>query len=308
MFGQNNVQHHKRTIQEYIEAYREDAIREMHEDGIPASITLAQGIKESNSGNSPLAINANNHFGIKCQKEWVGMQYIQDDDLKNECFRKYNSVLESFADHSEFLKSRPRYAFLFLLDIKDYKGWANGLKAAGYATDPNYARVLIKLIEDYKLYVYDTIKSPSPDLVAKIDHFFGSDEKGSVKDSLHVVKAPQALQEVSKHKQKTVNGLNCIVLNGGETLDEICIEVDMDPAVIYRYNELENEKNPKFVKGQILFLQAKKNKGAEPVHVFAKGESMYKVSQKYGVKLKKLYAKNKLKPGTQPIIGTTIQL
>ena len=306
--SQNLTPHHKKTIAEYIESYREDAIREMHEDGIPASITLAQGIKESNAGNSPLALNANNHFGIKCQKEWEGMQYIQDDDLKNECFRKYNSVLESYADHSDFLKSRPRYAFLFLLDIKDYKGWANGLKAAGYATDPSYAKVLIKLIEDYKLYNLDTVKNPSPELVAKIDHFFGNDEKGKVKDSLHLP-APAAIgPEIVHHKQKKINGVPCIVLNGGETLDDICLELEMEPSTLYKYNELENEKKQKFTKGQVLYLQSKKNKGSEPTHVISKGENMYHVSQKYGVKLKKLYAKNHLKMGTEPNVGTTIQL
>ncbi|HQW24183.1 MAG TPA: glucosaminidase domain-containing protein, partial [Bacteroidia bacterium] len=126
----------------YITEHKEDAIREMIKSGVPASITMAQACLESSDGNSPLAINANNHFGIKCSN-WVGPSYIQDDDAKDECFRKYNTALESYDDHSNFLKTRPRYSFLFSLEQGDYIGWAKGLKQAGYATNPDYANRLI---------------------------------------------------------------------------------------------------------------------------------------------------------------------
>ena len=132
---------------EYIELYKEDAIREMERNSIPASITLAQGILESGDGNSPLARYANNHFGIKCHSDWTGKTFIQDDDKKNECFRKYKDPYESYKDHSDFLKKN-RYAFLFELKITDYKGWAHGLKKAGYATNPKYPHLLIKIIEE----------------------------------------------------------------------------------------------------------------------------------------------------------------
>ena len=144
----------KMTRPEYIELYKDDAVRDMQKTGVPASITMSQALLESNDGNSPLAREANNHFGIKCS-DWNGPSYIQDDDTKDECFRKYGSVLESYDDHSNFLKTRPRYASLFSLEITDYKGWANGLKKAGYATDPTYANRLIKIIEENQLFLLD---------------------------------------------------------------------------------------------------------------------------------------------------------
>src|SRR5258705_3363489 len=143
---------YRMTQRDYIDKYKNDAVKDMLKTGVPASITLAQGLFESESGNSDLAREANNHFGIKCHNEWTGETFHKDDDEKNECFRKYNSVLESFDDHSNFLRTRDRYAFLFALDITDYKGWARGLKKAGYATNPEYAQKLIKIIEDFQLH------------------------------------------------------------------------------------------------------------------------------------------------------------
>ena len=148
----------KNTPADYIAAYKDDAIREMQLFRVPASITLAQGMLESDNGNSALAVYANNHFGIKCHKEWTGDTYTQDDDTKDECFRKYTSAYDSYVDHSEFLKTRPRYSGLFELKITDYKGWANGLKAAGYATHGTYAEDLIAVIEQNKLYEFDRIE------------------------------------------------------------------------------------------------------------------------------------------------------
>jgi len=139
----------------YIAKYKSIAIREMKIYKIPASITLAQGMIESGCGKSKLAINTMNHFGIKCQNDWPGDTYLYDDDEKNECFRKYNSVDESYRDHSLFLTTRSRYAALFTLPLNDYKGWAYGLKKAGYATNPDYANILIRLIETNKLYLFD---------------------------------------------------------------------------------------------------------------------------------------------------------
>ena len=141
----------------YIQNFKDDAIKEMMMYTIPASITLAQGMLESSFGTSDLAKLANNHFGIKCHKEWEGPVFIKDDDQKDECFRKYETVLDSYTDHSLFLKSRPRYSSLFELNHTDYKGWAKGLKNAGYATDPRYEKQLLELIESYKLYKYDII-------------------------------------------------------------------------------------------------------------------------------------------------------
>jgi len=151
----------------YIQKWAPTAVREMYRSGVPASITLAQGILESRYGLSPLAAEGNNHFGIKCHKDWKGKSMRYDDDAKGECFRVYDSADESFQDHSDFLRYRDRYKFLFDLKTTDYKGWAYGLKKAGYATDPNYPAKLIKYIEDYKLYEYDTMTYEESERVAE---------------------------------------------------------------------------------------------------------------------------------------------
>ena len=161
---------YKLSPKEYIDRYKDDAIKEMLMHGVPASITLSQGMLESANGNSPLAVYANNHFGIKCHKGWTGLTFIQDDDAKNECFRKYASALESFSDHSAFLSGRSRYAFLFDLKKTDYRGWAKGLKKAGYATNPRYPELLIRLIERHNLSQYDKVKTmpslkPEPEVL-----------------------------------------------------------------------------------------------------------------------------------------------
>src|SRR6185295_1956858 len=151
----NAQQTYDEQVEQYIAQYKPIAIEEMQRMGIPASITLAQGIVESNAGLSPLATEANNHFGIKCHDDWKGATFKYDDDRKNECFRKYNSAAESFKDHSDFLKNKQRYAVLFTYDPLDYKAWAKGLKACGYATNPQYAKVLINCVEGYDLHQWD---------------------------------------------------------------------------------------------------------------------------------------------------------
>ncbi len=165
-------------IVEYINAYKEAAIEQMVLYRIPASVTLAQAIKESNYGSSYLAINSNNHFGIKCHKEWGGDSFNKDDDTLNECFRKYKSVADSYLDHSLFLKSRPRYAFLFSLDIRNYKAWCFGLKEAGYATSPPYAFDLIQIIETYELYKID--QTPYLPMISQVNELLASIEKNII--------------------------------------------------------------------------------------------------------------------------------
>jgi len=279
----------------------------MQKEGIPASITLAQGIQESNAGNSPLALHANNHFGIKCAKDWSGPYYTQDDDTKDECFRKYENAFDSYSDHSAFLKSHARYAYLFQIPITDYKGWANGLKASGYASDPLYAKRLIKIIEDYQLYYLDTIKSVPTDLIASIDNYFDKQEaKNHKKTTSHEVE--KYILPYSKREIELINGRKCIHARTGETIDEISSQYDIDRRLIYRYNELENNKKIRFKPGMIVFLQPKRNKGKEDFHTVASNETMYTISQKYGIKLKKLYKKNRIKPGSEPDAGTVLWL
>ena len=157
-------------IERYVRDWAPTAVREMYRSGVPASITLAQGILESRYGNSPLATEGNNHFGIKCHKGWEGKTMAYDDDEKGECFRVYDSAAESFRDHSDFLRYRDRYKFLFEFSTTDYKAWAYGLKKAGYATDPSYPEKLIRYIEDYKLYEYDTVEEDQLPAVAENRH------------------------------------------------------------------------------------------------------------------------------------------
>ncbi|RZK73836.1 MAG: hemagglutinin, partial [Pedobacter sp.] len=158
-----NPDYKSRTTLSYIEEFKAVAIQEMNTYGIPASITLAQGILESGSGNSSLARFANNHFGIKCTSDWKGKGYYKDDDQANDCFRVYKDAKESFKDHSEFLK-RKRYSALFELDKNDYKNWAIGLKQAGYATNPKYPDLLINIIDKYQLFLYDQSESETEKL------------------------------------------------------------------------------------------------------------------------------------------------
>lgn len=276
------------TRSEYIEKYKGDAIKEMHHSGVPASIILAQGILESGDGNSPLALYANNHFGIKCHNTWNGETFIMDDDEKNECFRKYPTAYESFKDHSEFLTSRSRYAALFELKITDYEGWAKGLKAAGYATNPKYADLLIGLIEKHELNKYDNYaKVPSKTI-----------EKNK--------SSSQLAANYNKRVVKLHNKIKYTVVNKGDDVVSIAKDFDMNIRQVLNYNDLN--KNDKLKEGEIVYLQPKKNKAAEEYHVVKNGESMRGISQYYGVKLNKLYKKNNMVIGTEPQVGQKLSL
>ena len=276
------------TRSEYIEKYKDDAIKEMHHSSVPASITLAQGILESGDGNSPLALYANNHFGIKCHNTWNGETFIMDDDEKNECFRKYPTAYESFKDHSEFLTSRSRYAALFELKITDYEGWAKGLKAAGYATNPKYADLLIALIEKHELYKYDNY--------AKVP-------------SKTIEKKKSSSQLAANHNKRVVklhNKIKYTVVNKGDDAKSIAKDFDMNIRQVLKYNDLN--KNDKLNEGEVVYLQPKKNKAAEEYHTVKKGENMRSISQYYGVKLNKLYKKNHMVIGTEPQVGQKLSL
>lgn len=272
---------------EYIEKYKDQAIREMLRAHIPASITLAQGILESANGNSPLARYANNHFGIKCHKGWTGETFIMDDDAKNECFRKYYSVYDSYRDHSEFLSGRGRYSSLFDLKITDYKGWAKGLKKAGYATNPKYANILIKLIEDYELYQYDKVKKlPKREAEPEV----AIEEKISVTD----------------RSIKLQNNIKYTVVKKGDSFFKIAEDFDMGLWQLYKYNDMD--KGDELEAGQILYLQPKRGKGTEEYHTVRNGDTMWMVSQRYGIRLKKLYKRNGMLVGQEPEVGQKLYL
>jgi len=271
---------YKLTPEEYIEKYKNDAIKEMLMHDVPASITLAQGILESGYGNSPLAIYANNHFGIKCHG-WEGMTFILDDDERDECFRKYSTVLESYSDHSEFLRTRSRYASLFELKRTDYRGWAKGLKQAGYATNPRYPKLLTDIIERYNLHEFDKVeKMPS------------------------ITPEPEELAAKPMFKGRGVilnNNVKYIVVKEGDSYFKIVNDFDMMLWQIFKYNDLK--RNDRLKAGQVIYLQPKRKKAKYEYHIVKTGESMHSISQKYAIKLKHLYSKNLMKEGSEPKAG-----
>ena len=274
------AQTRNKQYEEYIKQYRDIAVEEMKKYHIPASITLAQGLLESGAGQSTLARKSNNHFGIKCGSDWKGKSVRHDDDERNECFRAYKHPKQSYEDHSKFLVSRPRYASLFKLKITDYKGWARGLKKAGYATNPRYAEQLIGIIELYDLDKYD--------------------KKGGLK---------WMKENPNPHQPYIANGLVYIVVRSGDTWKSISKEFDISRKKLRKYND--HYKGYELKVGDILYLE-KKNRRADKehiVHVLRAGESMYSISQKYGIRLKRLYKLNKMSEDeSTPEVGTILRL
>lgn len=291
-FAQGQPAERRISRSQYIDLYKDAAMAEMLRSGVPASITLAQGILESGDGNSPLAQYANNHFGIKCHKGWEGETFIQDDDARNECFRKYYSVSESYHDHSEFLRGRDRYSKLFELKITDYKGWAHGLKKAGYATNPKYPALLIRLIEDHELDQFDKV-SKRPTRAAK------------KKEAPPVAKVQK--QKESRSIKIHDNNIKFVIAKSGDSIEKIARAFELGPWQIRKYNDLS--KGAAIASGDIIYLQPKRNKAkGKKFHKVRKGESMRDVSQAYGVKLKKLYDYNGMAEGEAPRPGKKLKL
>ncbi|MDQ3073102.1 MAG: LysM peptidoglycan-binding domain-containing protein [Bacteroidota bacterium] len=276
----------KITAEEYIATYKDLAIKEMHRARIPASITLAQGLLESGYGNSYLAREANNHFGIKCKSDWTGKSVKADDDALQECFRAYDNVEDSYRDHSDFLVNGPRYQFLFKLDINDYKGWANGLKEAGYATNPKYADLLIGLIEKYELFNYGKSKGAIAD-------------KGSNDNDVH--EPAEAVPGPAEH-----NGIPIHVVKKGDDIESIARSRELMPWEVRKYNDLEKDED--LLPGTILYLKPKHRKGKVDYHIVQEGENMYYISQLHAVKLKFLYKMNLMASGEEPVSGEKVYL
>ncbi|HWY11041.1 MAG TPA: glucosaminidase domain-containing protein [Bacteroidia bacterium] len=275
----------KLSAKDYIESFKEDAVKEMCLNRIPASIVLAQAMFESANGNSELAKNANNHFGIKCKKEWNGESYSKDDETEQECFRKYISVLESYTDHSNFLKTRPRYAFLFDIPVTDYKAWCFGLKDAGYATDPKYAKRLIDIIEKYKLYELD--KHP---LIEKPE-FPGIEI---------------AMPELDIREVYRFNRGKFIITKQGDSFFKIASEFNIELEKLLEYNDIN--RGDKIEIGQKLFLEPKRERAKEPYHLVQKGETLRSISQIHGIKLTVLCKNNHLKPENELKPGEILYL
>lgn len=281
---------------DYIETFKDQAIREMHATGIPASITLAQGMLESDYGNSPLAKYAKNHFGIKCHTGWEGPTFIQDDDERNECFRKYYSVDDSYHDHSQFLMTRDRYAFLFDLKPTDYKGWAHGLKKAGYATNPKYAHLLIKIIEENALHQYDDMrKLPEKEMVAAVK----PEREEARRQPVAQVRAVTAI-DVSE------NNIKFVLAESGDTPEKIADRYNMGKWQILKYNDLNG--GTRLLEGEVIYLQPKRNYAKQDYHTVANGETLRDVSQKYGVKMSKLQKMNGLSEGQSVSTGDKLVL
>lgn len=281
---------------DYIEEFKDEAIREMHATGIPASITLAQGMLESDYGNSPLAKYASNHFGIKCHKGWEGPTFIQDDDEANECFRKYYSAFDSYRDHSEFLMTRDRYAFLFELKHTDYKGWAHGLKQAGYATNPKYGPLLIKIIEENELHKYDHVKKlPENETVAEMK------TPKSVTRIEPVAQVPNVSAiDVSD------NNIKFVVAKKGDTPESLAERYEMGRWQILKYNDLS--KGARLIEGEVVYLQPKRNNAKEEFHTVQQGETVRDISQKYGVKMKTILKLNGLTESDFPTAGQKLKI
>ena len=273
-------QNRNKQYEDYIKKYRDIAVEEMKRYHIPASITLAQGLLESGAGYGTLARKSNNHFGIKCGSDWRGKTVKHDDDARNECFRVYKDPKDSYRDHSKFLAGKQRYAFLFDLKITDYKGWARGLKKAGYATNPRYAHQLIDIIERYDLDKYD--------------------KKGGLK---------WMKENPNPHEPYIANGLLYIIARQGDTWKNLSKEFDISKRKLRKYNDLY--KGYELQEGDILYLEKKNRKAPKGmyVHVLRNGESMYSISQKYGIRLKRLYKMNKMDFGdAAPKVGTILRI
>lgn len=263
----------KISTEQYIISYKDMAVKEMYRTGVPASITLAQAILESQNGNSRLAKEANNHFGIKCKTGWTGKTITADDDAVGECFRAYESVFESYKDHSNFLRENWRYQECFKLERTNYTEWAEGLRKAGYATNPKYNVLITGLIERYNLHQYDL--EPMP-------------------------------EDVVPEYEVTNNNIPVTYVKEGETVESIAQKNQISTKKIYKYNDLPN--GSKIDPGDIVYLKPKRKSSFDEYHVVKDGENMHELSQIYGIKLKYLYKKNKLSPGDEVAPGTKIYL
>ena len=275
------------TRQDYIDQWKEEAVHQMLEHGIPASISLAQAILESGDGNSALARYANNHFGIKCHN-WDGPGFYIDDDRKNECFRKYRDAKASWDDHSLFLSKRERYRFLFDFKATDYKAWARGLKKAGYATNKQYANLLINLIEKHQLQQLDKGKKMPRVYPQSADHD---------------VPFAQGRHTIKLHD----NGIRYVFVKKGDTYFSIAKEFEMNLRQILKYNDLR--KTDALKAGQVIYLQPKRGRSRYfRSHTVKKNETMRDISQHYGIKLKQLYRKNNMRIGMEPYEGQKLSL
>jgi LysM repeat protein len=302
------------VIKTYIETYKDLAIEEMKRTGVPASITLAQGIHETFAGQSVLVKKSNNHFGIKCKSDWKGESVSHDDDARGECFRKYSTAAESYRDHSDFLKNRSHYASLFTLDPTDYEAWAYGLKKAGYATNPKYPQVLIKLIKEYNLQDYTLI---AMDLKKADDAMWvkkgtiaimEGDENGPPPPPL-VYDEPVTAKVTKSYPSGVfkINETNVVFVTKGTSYLAIAEQHGVQLNRLFEFNDISSATDVAQA-DQLVFLQRKKRTGANEFYIVVAGETLYDIAQEEGIRLESLLAYNHLKAGMQPEAGEKLYL
>jgi hypothetical protein len=298
------------TRAEYIERYKHIAIADMEKYGIPASIKMAQGILESNSGNARLAREANNHFGIKCKKDWTGDKISHDDDEKGECFRKYSKAEVSWHDHSEFLDKGARYQFLFELDPTDYKAWAHGLKQAGYATDKEYPAKLIKIIEENELYRLDRGEQISLDEIMAREEAAAAEGNYSYQNAaqINIDNYVVAMHQEGGYDIYSNNGVLFVVAAEGDNLAKLSVTLGIGQKRLRRFNDLLPNQN--IVEGMIIYIQAKKSRSniGSLIHTVQEGETLRSISQTYGIKLRALARRNRYSPDVKLIKGQQIKI
>lgn len=305
-------------IQQYINKYKELAIAEEIRTGVPASITLAQGILESAAGRSDLSLSSNNHFGIKCKSDWQGATVYHDDDIKNECFRSYNSVEESYRDHSDFLRTRPHYSFLFDLDVTDYEGWCKGLKKAGYATNPAYPQLLMKVINENNLQQYTLLAiervnnwSENIAVAAQSEDVIPNGVSNSYDPIIAEVafdKGPAEQQLIYPEGVFKHNQLKCLYLTAGTSLFAIARKHNIAFSKLLEYNDLEKD-NDILQDDKIIYLERKSKKSnSKEHHIVQQGETIESISQAEGVLIESLLEYNKIQKGLQPQVGEKVYL
>ncbi|MEY2594974.1 MAG: hypothetical protein RI965_246 [Bacteroidota bacterium] len=297
-------------IVNYISQYANIAINEMVRSGVPASIKIAQGILETQAGKSQLVLESNNHFGIKCKSNWDGPKVYHDDDAQGECFRKYKDALSSYKDHSDFLKSQPRYAGLFKLDPDDYSAWAWGLKKAGYATNPIYAETLIKFIEDYQLNNLNDYASDEEQDDYDISDYLDEITKNGITPSSGAVKNGSSIvtKKVSYPEGVfKINGTKVIYAESGSSLLSIAKKQKLSIQKILLYNELP-KSTVALKKSELVYLQPKKAIGNKTYHRVIRNENLRDISQHEGIKLSSLLHYNKLKSNSKLRIGQKLRL
>ena len=294
----------------YITQYADIAINEMVRTGVPASIKIAQGILETQAGKSKLVAESNNHFGIKCKSNWDGPKVYHDDDAQGECFRKYKDAISSYKDHSDFLKLQPRYASLFELDVDDYKGWAWGLKKAGYATNPIYAETLIKFIEDYQLNILNDYAEDEEQEKYDLSDYIGEITKNGLTPSTVTTKSSSSFSNKKISYPEDVfkiNNVKVIYATEGTSLLAVAKKYKIALPKLLSYNELP-KSNSVLKKSELVFLQPKKSVGNKSIHRVKRNESLRDISQHEGIKLASLLQYNQLKANSKLKVGQKLNL